>query len=64
MLTPGQVRDFQRDGFVNGGALLDDAFVAELSDDLDRIIAKGPAGFDPRLKKPVLFRVEFARLPR
>ena len=42
MLTQKQVDQFDRDGFLNGGRILDDAALAELSSELDRVIAIGP----------------------
>jgi hypothetical protein len=55
-LTEKQVAQFERDGFLNGGRVLSDAEVNELSTELDRIIAKGPDGFAAGEPKPVLFR--------
>ncbi len=45
MLTQKQVQQFHDDGFLNAGRILDDDQLAELSTDLDRVIAKGPDGF-------------------
>jgi phytanoyl-CoA hydroxylase len=56
MLTQAQIDQFDRDGFLNGGRVLSEANLKELSDELDRIIAKGPNGFAPGENKPVLFR--------
>lgn len=56
MLTQQQIAEFDRNGFQNGGRVLDDAELEELSIDLDRIIAKGPDGFAPGEPKPVLYR--------
>lgn len=56
MLTPAQVKQFDRDGFLNGGRVLSDAELQELVDDLQRVLDKGPKGFAPGEPKPVLFR--------
>jgi hypothetical protein len=56
MLTTTQVRQFRRDGYRNGGRALDDAAVGTLADELDRVIAKGTAGFKAGEPRPVLFR--------
>ncbi|MAE65865.1 MAG: phytanoyl-CoA dioxygenase family protein [Phycisphaeraceae bacterium] len=55
MLTEQQVSNFHRDGFLNAGRLLEDAEVQRLSDDLDRIIAIGPKGFESEARRPVKF---------
>ena len=56
MLTQEQVQRFHRDGFLNAGRILDDEQLAELSSDLDRVIAKGPDGFADDEARPVSFR--------
>jgi hypothetical protein len=56
MLTQSQIDAFDHDGFLNGGRVLDDKELDELTKDLDRIIATGPTGFKPGEPKPVLFR--------
>ncbi len=56
MLTAQQVEQFQTNGFLNAGQVLDLADVEELSQDLNRIIEKGPDGFAPHETKPVLYR--------
>ena len=56
MLTREQVQQFHRDGFLNAGHILDDEQLAELSSDLDRVIAKGPDGFAGDEPRPVSFR--------
>lgn len=43
MLTNHQVEAFHRDGYVNGGPVLDRARVQELRDELDRVIAEAGA---------------------
>lgn len=40
MLSQEEVRRFERDGFVAGGVVLDDARVEELRDELDRVISQ------------------------
>ena len=45
MLSSEQVATFSRDGFLNGGPLLQDSDVIELTDELDRILKIGPKGF-------------------
>ena len=56
MLTESQVRQFDHDGFLNGGKVLSDDQIQELIDDLQRVIDKGPDGFSADEPKPVLFR--------
>ena len=56
MLSENQVREFERNGCLNGGRVLTDAELAELTADLDRVIAHGPEGFPPDAPRPVLFR--------
>ena len=56
MLTDAQVKQFDHDGFLNGGRILSDAQIQELIDDLHRVIDIGPDGFGPADPKPVLFR--------
>ncbi|MCE9612669.1 MAG: phytanoyl-CoA dioxygenase family protein [Lentisphaerae bacterium] len=56
MLSDAQAAQFQRDGFLNGGRMLGDADVAELTGALDAVIAKGPNGFAAGEPQPVLFR--------
>ncbi len=55
-MTDEQVAKFQRDGFLNAGALLSRADVEELSAALDEVIARGPDGFRDGQPGPVLFR--------
>lgn len=45
MLNEEQIESFQRNGFLNGGCVLDDAAIAELSEDLERIVQQGKRGF-------------------
>jgi hypothetical protein len=52
MLTKEQVAQFNADGFLNGGKILDDAQVDILRDELSRVI-DGGSDLD---RKPVLFR--------
>ncbi len=56
MLGRAQIERFHKNGFLNGGRVLADEELEELSDSLDRILEKGPEGFGPDEKKPVLFR--------
>jgi len=56
MLTQQQIDKFQRDGFLNAGQVLDHNEVESLSNDLNRIIDKGPEGFSDGEPRPVLFR--------
>jgi phytanoyl-CoA hydroxylase len=56
MLTQEQIDQFHHDGFLNGGRIFADDEVAELSEDLERIMDIGPNGFDEDAPKPVLFR--------
>jgi ectoine hydroxylase-related dioxygenase (phytanoyl-CoA dioxygenase family) len=53
MLSPTQVTEFDRNGYLNGGRVLDDAEVDELRAELDRIIARGKTGFASGEPKPV-----------
>ena len=52
MLTPQQVAQFQADGYLNGGQILDDRQVDELRSELTRVIEH----HDSLENKPVLFR--------
>jgi ectoine hydroxylase-related dioxygenase (phytanoyl-CoA dioxygenase family) len=56
MLNQTQIALFHRQGFLNGGPVLNQEEVAELRDSLEAIMAKGPEGFGPGETKPVLFR--------
>ena len=56
MLTKQQIDAFERDGFLNAGRVLADDEVERLSDELDRIIDKGPDGFGPHEPRLILFR--------
>ncbi len=60
MLTEAQVRQFQRDGFLNAGLMMTEAELAELSRDLDDAIRRGPDGFPDGTPRPVLFRDLYA----
>lgn len=55
-LSPEQVGSFERDGFVNGGAVLDASTVAELSSELDRVLELGPEHYQGQSCRPALFR--------
>jgi hypothetical protein len=56
MLTQKQIDQFDHDGFLNGGRVLSDAELTELTGELDAVIAKGPTGFAANEPRPVLFR--------
>ncbi|MFP4451358.1 MAG: phytanoyl-CoA dioxygenase family protein, partial [Rhodosalinus sp.] len=51
-----QVHQFNRNGFLNAGEVLDEGLVDRLSDALDAVIARGPDGFANGEPRPVLFR--------
>ena len=55
MLTHEQAAEFHRNGFLNGGRVLDDAEVQELRDELKRVLDTGPEGFPEGGPRPVLF---------
>ena len=61
MLTENQAAKFQHDGFLNGGCVLNEGELAELTEELDRVLAIGPTGFRDDQPKPVLFRDLTAR---
>jgi phytanoyl-CoA hydroxylase len=55
MLSAAQVKEFDRNGFLNGGRVIDDAQVAELQRDLDRVIEKeSTGGFKDDEARPVM----------
>ncbi len=56
MLTPSQIDEFHRNGFLNGGPVLTGEELKELRADLDSILEKGPDGFSNEEPQPVLFR--------
>ncbi|NKB66677.1 MAG: phytanoyl-CoA dioxygenase family protein [Candidatus Latescibacteria bacterium] len=56
MLQQEQIDQFHRDGFLNGGRILNDEAIDELSDALEAILAKGPNGFGEGEPRPVSFR--------
>ncbi len=56
MLTDEQVASFERDGFLNGGVLLDNDEVVELRADLERVLEIGPDGIGDNDPRPVSFR--------
>ena len=56
MLTQAQIDEFYRNGFLNGGRVLSDEELGELSDTLDEILTKGPDGFSSDEAQPVSFR--------
>ena len=55
MLTQAQIDEFNRNGFLNGGAVLSSAELDELSSALNTIIDKGPDGFAEDEPAPVSF---------
>ncbi len=56
MLTETQLSDFDRDGFVNGGKVLDDAQLEELTSALGEMINRGPGGYSGVEEGPVSFK--------
>jgi hypothetical protein len=60
-LSAAQVAQFKRDGFVNGGSLLADAELAELTEALADVLDAGPEFYDaqPEFRRPVLFHSFF-----
>ena len=55
MLTDTQIAEFHRDGFLNGGRILDDDEVQKLIDELEGLLERGPDSFAEGEPKPVLF---------
>ena len=56
MLTSEQVDEFEQNGFVNGGKVISDAALTELTAALDAVLDKGPDGFSEGKPQPVSFR--------
>tara|TARA_B100001250_G_scaffold413402_1_gene447414 strand:- start:1387 stop:2238 length:852 start_codon:yes stop_codon:yes gene_type:complete len=56
MLTEKHLSDFDRDGFVNGGKVLDDAELEQLTSALGEMINKGPDGYSGADEGPVSFK--------
>ena len=56
MLSSEQVAEFDRNGFSNGGKVISDEALDELTAALDAVLEKGPQGFAEGEKKPVSFR--------
>lgn len=56
MLSSQQIQDFDRDGYLNIGDVLNEEELQELAQELDRILGKGPDGFAEGEPRPVLFR--------
>jgi len=55
MLSNNQVTEFNRNGFLNGGRVINDAEVQELRAELDRVIQQHEnGGFKDGQPKPVL----------
>jgi hypothetical protein len=55
MLTDTQISSFHRDGYLNGGRILNDGEVQQLIDELEGLLARGPDSFAEGEAKPVLF---------
>ncbi|MDX1682327.1 MAG: phytanoyl-CoA dioxygenase family protein [Phycisphaeraceae bacterium] len=55
MLSDQQVATFERRGFLNAGPVFSPEEVDRFSDELDRIIEKGPDGFAEGETRPILF---------
>lgn len=55
MLSDAQVSQFERNGFLNAGQVLEPQEVQSLSDALDAVIEKGPDGFAEGEGRPVMF---------
>jgi len=55
LLTDEQINLFQREGYLNGGVLLDNDEVVELRADLERVLEIGPDGFTDGDPHPVSF---------
>lgn len=56
MLTPSQIDEFHRNGFLNGGRILTDEELEALRTDLDGILERGPDSFSSEEPQPVSFR--------
>ena len=56
MLTESQLSEFDRNGFVNGGKILDDVELERLTLALDEMIDRGPDGFLETEQSPVSFK--------
>jgi phytanoyl-CoA hydroxylase len=56
MLTEAQVHEFNRNGCLIGGKVLDDEQVEQLRRELDRVIDKGKTGFTDTEPHPVLIQ--------
>ena len=54
MLTTQQVTEFNRNGFLNGGRVVDDAEIGELRSELDRVIRQHEAGAKDGQPRPVM----------
>jgi len=55
MLTGVQVKQFERNGFLNAGPLLRQEELEELCEQLSELLAKGPDGFRVGQRRPVSF---------
>lgn len=55
MLTDSQISQFDHDGFLNGGRILDDQQIEDLKNELDELLARGPDSFAGKDPRPVLF---------
>jgi len=56
MLTSAQIQKFEHNGFLNAGLAMEEAELAELTSELQRILDTGPDGFIGDMPGPVLFR--------
>ncbi|MEE3233362.1 MAG: phytanoyl-CoA dioxygenase family protein [Candidatus Latescibacterota bacterium] len=56
MLMEQQISDFDRNGFVNGGKILDDAELEQLTSALGEMINRGPGGYSGADEGPVSFK--------
>src|SRR2546430_7614113 len=54
MLNNEQVAEFDRNGCLNGGAVIFEREAQELREELDRIISRGQSGFAPGEPQPVM----------
>lgn len=56
MLSDKQIESFEREGYLNGGVLLDNDEVIELREALESVLEIGPDGFEDDAPRPVSFR--------
>lgn len=55
MLSGNQINQFERNGFLNAGVVLENEEIDDLCNALEAVLAKGPEGFGHGQAKPVLF---------